>query len=59
MSLLDCKSKRRRGLRAPKVGNVIDLVDVNLSKLREMVKDREVWCAAVLRVAKSQTRLGD
>ena len=37
----------RRGLRAPKVGSVIDSVDVNLSKLREMVKDREPWCAAV------------
>ena len=32
---------------------VTDSMDVNLSKLREMVKDREAWCAAVHRVAKS------
>ena len=39
--------------------SIADSMNMNLSKLREMVKDREVWCAAVLRVAKSQTRLGD
>ena len=33
--------------------------DMNLSKLREIVKDREAWRAAVHRVAKSQTRLND
>ena len=32
---------------------------LNLGKLREMVKDREIWCAAVHGVTKSQTRLGD
>ena len=36
---------------------IIDSTDVNLSKLHEIVKDREAWCAAVHRVAKSQTRL--
>ena len=38
---------------------VTDSVDVNLSKLQEMVKDREAWHAAVHGVAKSQTRLSD
>ena len=33
--------------------------DISLSKLQEMVKDREVWRAAVYGVAKSQTRLRD
>ena len=34
-------------------------MNMNLSKLREIVKDREVWCAAIHRVAKSRTRLSD
>ena len=33
--------------------------DMSLSKLREMMKDREAWCAAFLGVTKSQTRLRD
>ena len=36
---------------------IIDSTDSGLSKLREMVKDREAWRAAVHGVAKSQTRL--
>ena len=36
---------------------VTDSMDVSLSNLQKMVKDREAWCAAVHGVAKSQTQL--
>ena len=38
---------------------ISDSMDMSLSKLREMVKDREAWCVAVHGVTKSQTRLSD
>ena len=38
---------------------VTDSVDISLSKLREIVKDREAWCAAVHGVTKSRTQLSD
>ena len=34
---------------------ITDLIDMTLSKLQEMVKDRKAWCAVVHEVAKSQT----
>ena len=54
------EGRRTRGKQRMRwLEGITDSVDMNLGKLREMVKDREAWCAALHGIVKSRTQLGN
>ena len=59
LMLVKIEGRRRRGHQRMRwLDDITDSMDMSLSKVQEMVKDRETWSAAVQRVTKSRTHLG-